>query len=653
MYDRAKRFVSDSVDTVNGQMGNGYPEPADPASAEPEIGDVQEITPSREESNDHADAAIGEDAFTRNLMPSIPSVGGPGEFWGPQMQDYSRLGGKEVFDRAYVQAPAEARSAAKELGDLEGQRGDALAGAMADNKLNQQLAFANMRANQIANQEEFAKRNAEVQQAAQAYTQDLSDTGRFWKNPGNILSAIGAAIVAWGTPQDPSVGIKLINQQVMNDWNQRREAANQGMGELRSNLAAYRQMMGDKEAGDMLALSESYKVAAMDLQRIGAQFEGPLAKAKAKMLAADMESKAAVAQADAFMKAVNIVPRRYAPGEYKRVEEARKAFPGEAYTPITDAPGAVKPAQVAPAGNANVPGFLARDAAENGYDTGTNAPYMGGGKSAPLPVSAAISALKGRGGPDSKTAIEGDIGLDAAETRAPGVKKLLPMYQRQILDQAIIATGQRGVNNPAIVRQAAQQIINNDVKQADTAIKEAASKGVQTNLPAWRTMKTEYARVKAAMAGSGMSENDFLGHLRNASGDWADWYRRLELNYLTGTDTKEKAQRKLQLEAVANFHQMLSERKLRYYHDMLGGAMSDSELELAKGILANNSSMSQIGGFIEQGNRQANSEWSGYTKQIPPRAAEIIRIRFGLNNPSSDTKGVVKKKRSSGDDDDE
>ncbi len=95
---------------------------------------------------------------------------------------------------------------------------------------------------------------------------------------------------------DPTVGVKLINQAVDRDMANRQHAAQGTLGALTSNLSGYQKIAGDRQAGDLLARAEAHRIAAQEIERISLRFESPIAKKQAQIQIADQQTRAAAAQ---------------------------------------------------------------------------------------------------------------------------------------------------------------------------------------------------------------------------------------------------------------------------------------------------------------------------------------------------------------------
>ncbi len=357
---------SKPADPATGLPPSPGPAPVAPPPATEPFPGVAAQTESGEDNADGVDASMDmRDAiYPHDIMPVGPM--GPVGVARPAYEDKYAVGGAKGADEwtNAWEKPGEIESAITAGAEAEGQLGEAKADYWKRTQKSQDQELAALQGRRLENQQQIAQQQQHIQQATERYSNDLADRGQFWKNPAHIIGAIGASLMALGSG-GPAIGQKLINDAVNADFQQRKQLADMHLGELRSNLHSYRQIAGDKEAGDKMALSESYRVAAMELERIGAQFQGPIAKAKAAEHAKQMLLQADLLRMNMFNhtlynKAAVVDPRLAA---------AQAASPG--YTPYG---GKAPSADKAP--------------------TSTSSPHSGGhmGSEASAPTAAAVQS---------------------------------------------------------------------------------------------------------------------------------------------------------------------------------------------------------------------------------------------------------------------
>jgi hypothetical protein len=224
------------------------------------------------------------------------------------------IGGPELYDEAFVNAPRRRQTEMEGLGQLQNQRATELA-RMYDRQVAQdQAAAVAMQARREAEQAEIARKQEELAKATRYYTRELQDSGKYWANPGNIIAAISYSLLPVFS-NDPSIGVKLINQAVQQDFDNRMRLADMAVGNARSNLEGYRKIAGDRQQGDLLARAEAHRVAAMDIERIGAKFSGPEAQKNIAIAIEDQKTRAAAAEMEFYAKYIHTAPKRTLPGE--------------------------------------------------------------------------------------------------------------------------------------------------------------------------------------------------------------------------------------------------------------------------------------------------------------------------------------------------
>lgn len=393
-----RRFAPDEFDDG---IQDGPPKAVDPEDLSgPEAGigmtrvnpvqATSDIPPQPGTPSDFAgnrDLVSGNDAsgLVRQLVaPYMENPTRQGATVMPAYDDLSPLGAKQWND-AFVTKPAEIDSAMRQGAQAQSDLGDSKADFYKRQYEQQQHDTAVMQEQRMVNQQEIQARQAELDAATKRYTNDLADTGKYWRNPGNIISSIGAALVSMGSPGDPGIGVRMVQQAVQADWDKRRQLADTHLGELKSNIGRYRQIYQDKELGDRMALAESTRVAAYELERIGAQFEGPIAKARTAAMSGELLKSYQVQMMQMRAQFVHHNARLENPLIKKEYEAAGAAMPpGEGPTPVKGSwkPGFFPTAQdsapakgpsgttVAGAGtgvpNAQIPAVIAKSA---GYMT--------------------------------------------------------------------------------------------------------------------------------------------------------------------------------------------------------------------------------------------------------------------------------------------
>lgn len=237
------------------------------------------IPGQQEAGNDETEGIQAQDLAMRVGLPYVPTQSGGGPTVMPGFENYLPVGGKAAWEDIN-QRGAELGRQIDAGAQAEEDKSNALADFFKRERARQDEVQAAVKQRQLEDQAQIAAQQKQIQDATEKYSNDLADRGQYWRNPGNILAAIGAALIA-SVSDDKSVGIKIIQQSMNADFAQRKALADMHLGELRSNLGAYRQIAGDRALGDRLAQAEQNRIMAMEVDRIGQQFQGPIAKAKA------------------------------------------------------------------------------------------------------------------------------------------------------------------------------------------------------------------------------------------------------------------------------------------------------------------------------------------------------------------------------------
>lgn len=258
--------------------------------------------------NDDSEGVAAQDLAMRIGLPGVPTApAGPGATVMPGFENFLPAGGKEKWDEI-AQRGGELGRAIDVGAQAEADKSDALAGFFKNEKARQDTVQSQVRARQIENEQAIALQKKQITDATERYTNDLADRGQYWRNPGNILAAIGAMFMVPAS-DDKAIGIKLIQSQMNADFNQRKTIMDTNLGAMNSNLAAYRQIAGDRDLGDRLAQAEMSRVAAMEVDRIGQQFQGPIAKAKAAAVKQEFLRNYAVQMAQLHAAMIYNAPR--------------------------------------------------------------------------------------------------------------------------------------------------------------------------------------------------------------------------------------------------------------------------------------------------------------------------------------------------------
>lgn len=622
-------------------LENKYAPTAVPARQELQTAaPVQEggnIAPVTEMANSDADGMSAENDAAQYLT-QVPNLvpQGQGPTVVPETSDYLKYGGpqgKENVEKAFFGIPGQIRDAVQTEADLKGQEaaqvGDVLTKEQARQQNQNDIINQNYK-NDIANQQ--AQQDF-IQKKTQDYTNDLADTGKFWRNPANVLSSMFTSLLAF--TGDPTVGVRIINQQIQNDLQQRRHLADMDLGALRSNLAGYRQIAGDKYRGDLLAESEAKRVAAMELQRIAQRFEGPKAKAAADVISKKLEQESLVG----FMKV-------YSEGVYS---------PAHAENPAIAA-------AYAKTGKAN-PGVGRGDF--NGTAGGVGVPSVGGGNV--LPGKSGIGPVP-QGGPKagvgaSSPAVEAAVKYFAPQfkltdeqksnidSRSPGMSGRLEQARLNILRQVIMQSG--GLDNPKLTKVALTEKMAKYEEDARKEIKDLSAANVKTvaDRTGMQRIQRDAGQIEAVANRLGTTPDNMMGWFQAVGGGSLDaridnYYGRLIADGDPKKRTMWENEKTKDREAIQRFKQLLQGRILETYHEFAGGNQTKGEKEGLEAYVKPGSSWHNIRGYIDDRSRTLGADYRNAAAGTSNPMTRILwEMRMGNDAPALNSQGIQSKKK--------
>lgn len=224
----------------------------------------------------------------------------------PKQVDLDKAGGAENIAEQRVQSELMAGSAERQ-GQAGEYENDRLSQVYGEESKRQTQTAADWRARQLQDQAFYEKRAMEIDRLGDAIARKRIDEGRWVRNPGNFFAALGAALVGMGSG-DSTVGYRLIDQAIQRDLSEQRYEHDQMRADklgLENNVQLYRQLMGDRQAGDMIHEAKLRQSAAMKVEEIASQLRSKEAKERGTMLAAELRKQAAqmmqITMASAFL----------------------------------------------------------------------------------------------------------------------------------------------------------------------------------------------------------------------------------------------------------------------------------------------------------------------------------------------------------------
>ncbi len=536
----------------------------------------------------------------------------------PAFEDFTPAGGaqgKAILDEAFVGAPGRASEALGEVGNIEDQASKARQEFYKSEQPRQQEQAAIVQQHRLHNQEQLMARQAQLEKATQNYSNDLADRGKFWRNPGNIIAAIGAIFIQAGAGhQDPTAGIRVLNNAVNADFQQRKQLADSHMGELKSNLASYRQLVGDIEGGDMMALAESKRIAGMEIERIGAQFQGPLAKAKAKAAKAQLDQQAAVGYFQAYNHYVFNNTKLADPRLAAETKALGQAMPGVGPTPLKGswAPGAVKP--VGAAGSVGKAGSVGQ----------------GGGQAA-LPKAVQNGVWSNLDRPmDEKT-------RKSLNDRYPGAADQISQ-ERDDITRRIWSTSGGDPKKFNKEMEEFERWVESDVKEIAKAAQQHVS-----DISGTRRLQTHMGVISALAQRLHKSENEVIEAATNqtlGASNVKAW-KELMAAMRSAGGSKEQIQENDIEDAVAGFRQLLAGNVNAYFKTTSGSAVSATEADRLKQVIANDHGWNSIQGFVNDSSARSAAALNNATSTAAhPVSGTLYRLQAGIGTPKLDSKGM-------------
>ncbi len=488
--------------------------------------------------------------------------------------DYNQYGGKygkDQVDRTFDEAEGLMQQAAAE--GAEAQLGESK--ALEAHYKKQAESAANNAALILQRKQENAaeemRRQQELEKQTNVYSQNLADRGAFWRNPGNVIAAIGFALMPFAS-DDKAIGIKLLNNAIQSDFNQRKAAADSHLGELRSNLSGYRQIARDKEAGDLLAQAESYRIAALEVQRIAAQYQGPKAQASAKAMVADLMNKFGLTKMQAIQRIYTLgvkdprIAKAISTGSYENLMPGQ-APPVASYkdgVPVSGGPGT----GVVPQGTNKTTGT-----------PGEGQEFMPG----------AYVARKD-GSVHSGSDFEGKFGTASYKNLQSRLKDAGPMTHSLVSEVQTQARRLSGHGPGTEQYKKKYEEIWDDIQEgvrniaADPILQKEAPKAA-----ALQQIHRDQRAIERVFKGDQAKINDWLGSWKQNFPSTRQSWNQFWDNF-SGV---EPSQKKAVEQAANRYRNLLAGNIADYYHEHAGANQADKEIEMLTKVISSGSPWQQ------------------------------------------------------------
>lgn len=604
-------------DNVNGPSMDVIPVGQGGKVPVPDMAEGQASTGTAREQTEGALGEMGLDAYLLGRTP-----GGVAKPTIEAGENYAAVGGKrgkERFEQATDTAPAMATEAIQEGAENQDQEGKELARFYK----NEQDRASNMQANIVQRRQEDIfgeqQRQKEIEDRTRTYSQNLADRGAFWKNPGNIIAAIGFALMPFAS-EDKAIGIKLLDNAIQSDFNTRKTLADRELGELRSNLTGYRQIAQNRQSGDLLAQAEAYRIAAMEVQRIAASYQGPKAIAASKAMIAELTQKSNMLAMQAYRSNVYVPPQAMTP----QMQQAYRDLPG--YQSFNKGAPQQKPqGRYVYDQNGNIVDYEVSPAT-----SGRPAQASSGGVQQPQAPPGKYSALLDTKDINAPKQSAEEQTLSLLDKRSPGLGSIAKNFKENLRLWA-----ESEVQNPEAHPEAVKVKMAEHLKSIkEQTDKISAANASKENAMAGSAMFQKDIRdLEAAFHGNTANINKFLGYLKGYP------YETEIDNFLTktglGNEEKQRAR-----QAAMRFSQVMNANMNAYYRETSGGAVTPMEQERLNKVISQNSPFEQIRGFANDMSRRHSAELRNVGAGQNSLALQYYLVRLGQRFPELNSPGT-------------
>jgi hypothetical protein len=496
--------------------------------------------------------------------------------------------------------------------------------------------------------DQIQKRQQEIDQNVKKYSEDLADTGKFWRNPGNILAAFGAAVMDMGM-HGQATGWKMIQSAIRNDLYQRHKLAEMHLGELRSNLTGYRQLAQDNQAGDLIAEAEANRIAALQLKEISSRFQGKKAQSAAETYIAELMQRHDMLWAQWYE---HIVTNPHLGN--KMIEDLMKkagsqeiqnsAVQGQAQGPMgAELPGAqpeVPPNPYGPETQAAAPGKTPL--------TPLQQKALGAFSQGVQPFKQRINQMfPGSNDPEVYQ------GRPIPEGVAPGPKAPVPEPDKRMAG----ATGLAKRLNESLIRQAkgSKGIWDHASEVKFDALRAQDDKDLfeigkvenvartAKNVKLVGNLQQQMSAFEQAAKAYGKDPQDLWGSLRNLTGDsLANKIRQITGNSdFTGkASTPEAKQAKRLFDSSEAMHQLVSLNVNEYLQNNGGKALTDKEIEEYSSVVGKAQNWDYIRRGVGLLSKSTATGLDSYLSGANPRVILRYKVQNGITPTQADIAGL-------------
>lgn len=573
-------------------------------------------------------------------LPRAYGVGGRIAAVSPEASNYLTLGGPEgekLFKETFSDRPEKMMEAILAGGEAQAKESSSMEEAYKNEIARSQEASARIQEQYQLRQQEQQARLQEIEKQTSFYTNNLADSGAFWKKPQNIFAAFSAALTHLGT-DDHKFGYNLINNAIQQDLHNRQELAKMHLGNLRSNLTEYDRIAGDKISGMLLAESEAKRVAAMQIEQIAQRFRGEKAKANASTIVQKLwmdvnNLRMQVYRTSVFNPAHLEDPRVLA----SRIKTG-KATGGVGFTPYGTTPGGA-----AGVSSPSIPGVSATTGARGGGQPALagmsyGAPAAKGEKSATSDV-----AYLSNGRPIRITPFMSESDSAAIDARYPGVSNRIKAIRKFRTEQIAAASlDEKDFNKNMVIYD---RFVQEQSGKMTAQLAEKAGKEVSAYSRLGQDIRNVESELNALKKyGVNITPQEWMGTAHAVAPETMAKIRNLN-SVLEGI--KDPAERN-KFEAHANnlrkasdrFHQLLAGNVNGYYKSLGGSAITKNELPRLEEYISAGSSWDQIKNFVANESQQLGHLTSTIKAGGDELAAALFDLRVGQDFPGLATRGI-------------
>lgn len=270
--------------------------PAPPVQAAPPPAPVASSARAPVPQDDDALAPDGGDTsevprWTPPPSPAPPPIG----YYSGSVPD--RLGHPLEIELAQQAIYQERNESIARTAEEEIKLNEAKASLIEQQRVQMEQLAAKQQSDDLAYREQISTRIAEADALAdkldkQVYTPDIG---------ANLVGAIGVAIATLGG--DGRAAVEITNRradQHFRAWQAQADNRRQAIGAKQNVVQMYRQMLGDKQAGDLAARAALDRNMAMQVQAIGARSENNQIRERADQLSYQLSQQALDRKAQVF-----------------------------------------------------------------------------------------------------------------------------------------------------------------------------------------------------------------------------------------------------------------------------------------------------------------------------------------------------------------